>query len=474
MPLLRVYAAVMALVVALYALLPAHQNRSGLFVLVTLGVVPAVVVALRRAPAGWRLAWWLLLTAMVLYNTGDIMWLYLVLVDGRSTGDGSVAEYFLTTGSVMVLGAALVVVVQRGRRDIGGIIDSVITAVALTGILWDALLLPALSHQGATTGREVAVFVNVLVMAGTLGALVRISIASAGGAAVRLLTVAVGLSVIANVAGALAVDPATGARADWTNAVYLAAYSFLGAAALHPSVASVTRPGEAPVDDLSAGRLAYLGTVLALSPLVGGGRVIFGLPTDGVLIAISSAALIPLVMVRIARLADARRHAEQALHRMANSDPLTGLPNRAACVDMLTGALETDPAGLAVLFCDLDGFKPVNDRLGHAASDDLLIAVADHLRADLREGDLVSRFGGDEFVIITRGDDAVDVIADRIRSLAARTLVAAGAEVRIGVSVGVAHARPGDTTDDILTRADMAMYEAKKSKTIGALSLAVA
>ncbi|MFD0523101.1 diguanylate cyclase domain-containing protein [Paractinoplanes durhamensis] len=420
MPLLSLYAATNAVLVVLYGLLPAEMNRSWIFLLVTLGAMPAIAVALRRAPAGARQAWWLLLASMTLYNIGNVMWLWLVLADGRTTGDGSAAEFFLTGGSVLVLGSALIVVVQRGKRDIGGIIDSVISALALTGILWDTLLLPALSDQGATTGREAAVFVNVLVMAGTLGALLRISFAGSDAlASVRLLTLAVGIALFGNVAGALAVDPATGARADWTNITYLAAYAALGCAALHPSVAAVTRPGEAPVDNLSTGRLAFLGTMMALSPLVGGGRVIFGLPTDGVLIAISSAALIPLVMIRIARLSSARRRAERALHRMATSDPLTGLPNRAACVDHLTEALASDPTGLAVLFCDLDGFKPVNDRLGHAAGDDLLVAVADHLRRDLRDGDLVSRFGGDEFVIITRGDQAVDVIADRIRTLAA-------------------------------------------------------
>ncbi|WP_239117835.1 hypothetical protein [Paractinoplanes ferrugineus] len=308
---MRLYAVATSIVVALYALLPSSTNRSAFFLLVTIGVMPAVLVALRRAPAGWRLAWWLLLAAMTLYNIGTVIWLWIVVVDGNTTGDGTVAEVFLGAGSILVLGTALVVIVQRGRRDIGGIIDSVITALALTGIFWDSLLLPALSDQHATAGRQVAVFVNVLVMAGTLGALLRISLASPADAgeltSVRLLTVSVGIALFGNVAGALAVDPLTGARADWTNVAYLAAYAVLGCAALHPSVATVTRPGEAPVDDLSTRRLAFLGAMLALSPLIGGGRVIFGLPTDGTLIALSSAALIPLVMIRIARLSQARR-----------------------------------------------------------------------------------------------------------------------------------------------------------------------
>jgi diguanylate cyclase (GGDEF)-like protein len=184
--------------------------------------------------------------------------------------------------------------------------------------------------------------------------------------------------------------------------------------------------------------------------------------------------MIPLVMVRIARLSNARREAEHALHRMATSDPLTGLPNRAACVDRIDTELAAGPADLAVLFCDLDGFKPVNDRLGHAAGDTLLIGVADHLRAGLRDDDMVSRFGGDEFVIVCRGAGAVDAMVGRIGALVARALPAGAEQVRIGVSVGVAHARAGDATDDVLTRADLAMYQAKKRKQIGALSLAAA
>jgi diguanylate cyclase (GGDEF)-like protein len=185
----------------------------------------------------------------------------------------------------------------------------------------------------------------------------------------------------------------------------------------------------------------------------------------------------------VARLAGQRRRAEQALRRMASHDALTGLPNRAACRERVTADLAhlrtANAAGpaLAVLFADLDGFKPVNDRLGHAAGDELLIQVAARLRGCVREQDLVSRFGGDEFVVVCRDPDpraAVEAICARIREMVERPLTVGGETVRIGLSLGVAFADPAVTTDDLIGRADLAMYAAKQSKSIGTLSLALA
>jgi diguanylate cyclase (GGDEF)-like protein len=126
-----------------------------------------------------------------------------------------------------------------------------------------------------------------------------------------------------------------------------------------------------------------------------------------------------------------------------------------------------------VIFCDLDGFKAVNDRLGHAAGDALLAAVAGHLRDDIGSEDQVYRLAGDEFVIICSGD-AVDTITARIRDLVTQPIPLGAEKVRIGVSAGVAYAAPGDTTDGLIVRADLAMYDAKRSKRIGALSMSVA
>ncbi|GAB2626665.1 hypothetical protein Aab01nite_79440 [Paractinoplanes abujensis] len=472
--LLRCYTLVAGILVATYLVWP-YDLRQWPFLAVTLGGVPAVVLALRRAPRGARTPWWLMLTSLALYNIGNIVWIVIATTGGRITGDGTAADLFYTGGGMLLLGASIAVVRHQGRGDVGGVLDSIITAVALGGVLWDAVLLPALTRQDVPASRQLSLFVGVIVIVGTLGAMLRVSLVSPAGrtASIRLFTAGVALTLAGNVAAALAVD-ADGIRPDWTNMVFLAAYALVGAAAVHPSVALVTQPGRAPNDDLTPGRLTFLGVMLALTPLIGGGRAVLGLPTDGILIALSSAALVPLVMVRVARLAAQRRAAERALHRLATRDGLTGLANRGACLDHLAAALGDGPGDLAVLFCDLDGFKPVNDRLGHAAGDELLIAVADRLRTCVRGDDLVSRFGGDEFVLICRGPDAVDVVAARIADLTARPFTAAGEQVRIGVSVGATRARAADTTDDLINRADLAMYEAKKAKSVGALSLVLA
>ncbi|MET0416224.1 MAG: GGDEF domain-containing protein [Actinoplanes sp.] len=469
--LLRGYSVLAAVLAGGYLLWPESLSQWP-FLLLTLVTMPAVVIGLRRAPAGARGPGGLLLAGLSSYNFSNLWWIWLVSVPGHAAGDGTATGLLTSGGHLLVLTTAIVVVFQRGKGDAGGVIDSVITGVALGGLLWNAVLLPAMTAREVPVGEQIAGFVNVFMLTGALGALVRISlVASRRVPAVHLLTAGIAFALIANVAGALAVD-AAGVRADWTYNVYLFAYAALGCAALHPSVSIITQPGRAPADRLTSGRLAFLGLMLLIAPLVGGVRVMLGLPADGVLIALSALGLAPLAMVRIGRLARARRAAEHALHRLATSDALTGLPNRPACLDHVAGELTREPDGLVVLFCDLDGFKPVNDRLGHAAGDELLVEVADRLRGCVREGDQVSRLGGDEFVIVSRGPDAVEAISDRIRDMVARPFRAGGEDVRIGVSVGAASSRPGDSTDDLVGRADLAMYEAKRSKAVGALSLA--
>ena len=155
------------------------------------------------------------------------------------------------------------------------------------------------------------------------------------------------------------------------------------------------------------------------------------------------------------------------LDRLAHHDTLTGLPNRGAFYDRAREALDRaqPSSSTAVLLLDLDGFKQVNDTLGHAAGDALLIGVAERLTAALREGDTVARLGGDEFAVVVpgvAGPDAAGAVGHRILEQLAEPISIAGRQVQACGSVGVTVAAgPGHDLDYLLHEADLALYAAK-------------
>ncbi len=158
------------------------------------------------------------------------------------------------------------------------------------------------------------------------------------------------------------------------------------------------------------------------------------------------------------------RLAHQALH-----DPLTGLPNRALFLDRLGMALDRaqrNRTTVAVLFLDVDNFKLVNDSLGHAAGDRLLIGLADRLRGVLRPMDTVARFGGDEFMLLFEdlaGEREAAMIAERVSYAAASPITLEDDEAKVTVSIGVAVvADPSIPAEHLLREADAAMYRAKE------------
>ncbi len=165
----------------------------------------------------------------------------------------------------------------------------------------------------------------------------------------------------------------------------------------------------------------------------------------------------------------AEEQARQRIEFLALHDALTGLPNRAQFNEVLDATLAGPAAGRhALLFIDLDGFKPINDSLGHEAGDAALKIVAGRLRHDLAAGDFVARLGGDEFVAIARDvadTAAARAIAARLIEAVARPMHLAGTERRMGASVGIAmiEARDGRDASEILTAADNAMYAAKRA-----------
>ncbi|MDD9877103.1 MAG: EAL domain-containing protein [Magnetovibrio sp.] len=165
-----------------------------------------------------------------------------------------------------------------------------------------------------------------------------------------------------------------------------------------------------------------------------------------------------------------RKHQEETIYRQANYDPLTKLPNRLMFADRLTtalmrGAREKNCVGL--LFIDLDGFKKVNDTLGHGAGDELLKVVAQRLSDCVRQDDTISRLGGDEFTVILpniHGPGAAEIVAKKILERVSEVITLGENEVYISGSIGIT-IFPDDAEDEetLIQHADTAMYEAKSA-----------
>ena len=164
-----------------------------------------------------------------------------------------------------------------------------------------------------------------------------------------------------------------------------------------------------------------------------------------------------------------RKSTEEKMRHLATYDPLTDLPNRSLVNDRIRQALtaaKRDKTNLALMFLDLDRFKPVNDTLGHHVGDLLLIEAAKRMQDCVRESDTVGRIGGDEFVVllptVDSGQDAM-LVAEKIRYALNQPFVLAGNDLHISSSIGLAlYPEHGDDAETLVKYADTAMYYAKE------------
>ena len=171
-----------------------------------------------------------------------------------------------------------------------------------------------------------------------------------------------------------------------------------------------------------------------------------------------------------------RRHAEQELRELtarlterAVRDPLTGLANRELLEERLRASLSRDARSgeaTGALFLDLDGFKAVNDRHGHAVGDAVLRTIADRLVAAVRPSDTVARLGGDEFVVLVpaASEAGLRVLLERLAAEVSRTIAVGSLDLKVGVSIGLALSNGGEADPhSLLAQADARMYAAKRS-----------
>ncbi|HEY8717901.1 putative bifunctional diguanylate cyclase/phosphodiesterase [Pengzhenrongella sp.] len=240
----------------------------------------------------------------------------------------------------------------------------------------------------------------------------------------------------------------------WLDAVWGLSFAVLVTAACARSTSAIAQPITAQNSSVLPLAAALAVVVLAVRP-------------DGVIgWFVIGSAVVTLVCTG-ARMMMALREAQGAAeaHRLSLTDELTGLPNRRALLAKADDALRTGvPLGLALL--DLDGFKDVNDSLGHAVGDDVLQTLAHRMRAALDEEVLVARLGGDEFALLAlrEGELGLFEIAQRIRAVLQNPLRVDNMDLAIDASVGITVREAGDTSStELLRRADIAMYEAKST-----------
>lgn len=430
-------------------------------VMVAAGLVPAAAIGwhlLRRRPAAAR-PWHLALGGLALLTATNLLGLG-VTVGVQPPGGTLVAPYLLAAGFLGLLSASTVVVTRHTAGDGGGVIDAALIGVGAGGPLWEFALRPRLTALHAPAPVQLLALINILALLAILGSLRRIA-RSMGSGSLRYLYVSIALGLGGTVGSVLTAGVDHPAAAQVAPALWAVAYLSFGAAALHPAAVTLTEPVARRAERPTL-RLAYLGGVLAINPVVGVLPVLWGGTADAALLSAGTLLAIALVLARIGQLLRQRAEAESALAHRAAHDELTGLPNRRGVLARLE---QVAGDGVGVLYCDLDRFKPINDELGHLAGDEVLRQVARRLRSNLRPGDLVGRLGGDEFLIVCRDIDPAraDALRRRLREAVAAPMWVADRSVSVGVTIGCA--LPGSdpvVPDQLVADADRDMYAQKR------------
>lgn len=456
------YLAVGALVAAAVVVLPAGAGRDVLYCVVAGSGAVAMVVGTRQNRPAEPLAWYLIACGMTSWVVGGALSTSDHHLD-RSVFSASSADAFYVATYPLVCAGLLLFARSRGReRRPTALLDSAILTLGVGLLSWVFLIEPSWAiGRASTLDRcvELAYPIGNVLLFGTLVRLAKAP--GAGRAASRLLAALVGtMLALQSVVQALNFAPVIDVHPSLLDPRWLVAYVLAGAAALHPSMRALSAPAPERAQTMHPSQLVALAGALLIGPTILGCELIAGLPLRAGPVVIVSTVLVMLVMVRLIRIV---HHVQY----QATTDDLTGLPNRRALYLQAGIRLKASHhRRQALLMLDLDGFKEVNDSLGHRAGDELLVQVGARLTAHLRGGDLLVRLGGDEFAVLVddAGHDEAEAVAGTLAAALAAPFVLEGMAVHSTVSIGVA-LFPDHGTDlsDLLRKADIAMYKAKAS-----------
>ncbi|MFF0378512.1 GGDEF domain-containing protein [Actinoplanes missouriensis] len=447
-----------------------------LVLLLLSGVIAAIAIALgvRINALPDRRPWMLTVLALAMLSIANAAWyLPAAIAGGAQTPPDWMAVPPQMAGYVFFLAASLMIVLRHTPRDASGTIDAAVWGVALATPVWEFLFRPRLLAAGQDTATQLFVLTQLLVLFGICGALLRVARTSGRGqVSLWYLFGALGMTLLGTAAVHM-LPAGSGSQGSVPALLFALGYLSLGAAGLHPSAVRLMSPQRCATGGTPKMQLSMFGAAMLLIPVVGAIGQLTGSPPDGLLLTLAPMLTIPLVLIRIGRLNVQRSRDQRALAHQAAHDELTGLINRRELFTLMERAIERHADGrggdLALLYCDLNEFKPINDRYGHEAGDAVLRATARRIAGAVREGDVVARIGGDEFLIFCpdADSDTAYALGSRIVRALAEPISWRGETLRVSTALGTTVWTQRETVapDVLLAAADTRMYENKRTQT---------
>jgi diguanylate cyclase (GGDEF)-like protein len=442
-----------------YFLLPPGVGKAVSYEAISLLAAVAIVVGVRRHRPARPALWYCFAAGQAGWGLGDAVYdFYQYALDADpfpSAADG----LYLSSYPLFAAGLFILIKGRTSGRDRAGLLDASIVATGLSLLSWTFVMRPLAEDSSMALLERL---ISLAYPAGDVLLLVMVArlFTSPGArtASYRMLSGALLLVLLTDTAYALLAAFA-GYEGGWLDVGWLASYLLWGAAALHPSMRSLSEVAPDRAGQLSPARLALLTATSLLAPAV---LLIQGVFTpdriDWMAISAGSVVLFLLVLGRMSGLVSQVQNQAAQLAALAHNDALTGLPNRRAWDLELSREMaraQRDGTPISVALLDIDYFKRFNDQHGHQAGDRLLKEAAAAWRAELRAGDLIARYGGEEFGVVLRGltaDAAWDLI-DRLRSVT---------PLGQTFSAGVACWDTRQSPEQLVNRADTALYRAKR------------
>jgi diguanylate cyclase (GGDEF)-like protein len=486
--------AAFAVAVGLYYCVSSVWTRDSIYEGLALASVICVAVGVRlhRPENPWP--WWGLAASNLLFVAGDVVLDSYDVLQHTDPPYPSIADALYLAGYPFLI-AALVIWTRttRSKHDRESHADAAIVTIGALALLWQVLV-GAYAHDPGQLFGKVVTMAYPIMDIGVLFMVVRaLFVYRIRTVAASMIAASIAAMLVSDIAYDLLVQHDAYHTGDLCDAGWLISYALAGIAALHPSMvapmASATATAR-PVD--TRRRLPLVALAGFVPPAIFIAAGVTGVNVDVPVLGGISGALFGLVILRMSWLLrrmhaqtmslteqsqaldealTAQRALEEDLRRQAFQDSLTGLANRALLRNRIEHAIAScarSGSSVALLFCDLDGFKSVNDSLGHHIGDEVLAVIAHRVAAVMRPEDTVARLGGDEFaVLMPRLPDPAAAVtaAERVVSVVRQPieLAAEAPSVGVSVSVGVAYGGPGKSVDNMLSEADAAMYAAKSA-----------